>query len=79
MYIRQMVIAVLAFFWPHVWIRQVAQCPFSPWPARHQASVDSRVIVRELREETMELRRLPQLGLDDGVGLWRHLRLVLMI
>lgn len=37
------------------------------------ASVDSRVIVRELREETMELRQLPQLGLDDGVGLWRHL------
>eukprot|EP00438_Fugacium_kawagutii_P001890 Skav201622 [mRNA] locus=scaffold3582:5170:7285:+ [translate_table: standard] len=37
------------------------------------ASVDSRVIVRELREETLELRQLPSLGLDDGVGLWRHL------
>eukprot|EP00434_Breviolum_minutum_P036232 symbB.v1.2.032098.t1/scaffold3754.1/size70833/9 len=37
------------------------------------ASVDSRVIVRELREETLELRQLPSLGLDDGVGVWRHL------
>ena len=46
-------------------------CRVSGFPS--QASVDSRVIVRELREETMELRQLPQLGLDDGVGLWRHL------
>ena len=38
-----------------------------------EASVDSRVIVRELREETLELRQLPSLGLDDGVGVWRHL------
>lgn len=37
------------------------------------ASVDSRKLIRELREETMELRRLPQLGLDDGIGVWRHL------
>ncbi|CAJ1381409.1 unnamed protein product [Effrenium voratum] len=37
------------------------------------ASVDSRLLVRELREESLELRRLPSLGLDDGVGLWRHL------
>ncbi|CAK9088612.1 unnamed protein product [Durusdinium trenchii] len=38
-----------------------------------RASVDSRKLIRELREETMELRRLPQLGLDDGIGVWRHL------
>ena len=37
------------------------------------ASVDSRVLVRELREETQQLRQLPQLGLDDGIGSWRHL------
>lgn len=38
------------------------------------ASVDSRVLVRELRQETQQLRQLPQLGLDDGIGSWRHLR-----
>ena len=42
-----------------------------------QASVDSHIIVRELREETKELRALPEVGLDDGIGLWRHLRLFL--
>ena len=45
---------------------------------RHaQASVDSHIIVRELREETKELRALPEVGLDDGIGLWRHLPLFL--
>mmetsp|Transcript_24272 Transcript_24272/g.45896 ORF Transcript_24272/g.45896 Transcript_24272/m.45896 type:complete len:359 (-) Transcript_24272:358-1434(-) len=37
------------------------------------ASIDSHIIVRELREETRELRALPEIGLDDGIGVWRHL------
>lgn len=37
------------------------------------ASVDGRILIRELREEALELRALPRLGLDDGIALWRHI------
>ncbi|CAE7668702.1 unnamed protein product, partial [Symbiodinium pilosum] len=37
------------------------------------ASIDSRIVVKELREESKDLRAMPEIGLDDGIGLWRHL------
>jgi len=37
------------------------------------ASVDSRIIIQELRREMAELRAMSQLGLDDGIASWRHL------
>eukprot|EP00929_Paragymnodinium_shiwhaense_P046343 TRINITY_DN23593_c0_g1_i3.p1 TRINITY_DN23593_c0_g1~~TRINITY_DN23593_c0_g1_i3.p1 ORF type:complete len:115 (+),score=32.27 TRINITY_DN23593_c0_g1_i3:137-481(+) len=37
------------------------------------ASVESRLLVRELEHESREQRLLPQASLDDGISLWRHL------
>lgn len=37
------------------------------------ATVDSRIIIRELQEEAMEMQALSQVGLDDGIALWRHI------
>lgn len=37
------------------------------------ATVDSRIIIRELKDEAMEMRAINQVGLDTGVALWRHI------
>eukprot|EP00441_Pelagodinium_beii_P027530 CAMPEP_0197680698 /NCGR_PEP_ID=MMETSP1338-20131121/93716_1 /TAXON_ID=43686 ORGANISM="Pelagodinium beii, Strain RCC1491" /NCGR_SAMPLE_ID=MMETSP1338 /ASSEMBLY_ACC=CAM_ASM_000754 /LENGTH=395 /DNA_ID=CAMNT_0043261919 /DNA_START=246 /DNA_END=1433 /DNA_ORIENTATION=- len=37
------------------------------------ASIDSRLIIKELQEELLELRSVRQIGLDDGIATWRHL------
>eukprot|EP00930_Biecheleria_cincta_P058686 TRINITY_DN44490_c0_g1_i1.p1 TRINITY_DN44490_c0_g1~~TRINITY_DN44490_c0_g1_i1.p1 ORF type:complete len:421 (+),score=51.49 TRINITY_DN44490_c0_g1_i1:119-1264(+) len=37
------------------------------------ATVDSRIIIRELKDEAMEMRAMNRIGLDDGVALWRHI------
>lgn len=37
------------------------------------ATVDSRIIIRELKDEAMEMRAMNQVGLDTGVALWRHI------
>jgi len=36
------------------------------------ASVDSRIIIREMNEAALELRAVSTVGLDDGIAEWRH-------
>merc|ERR1712107_189726 len=37
------------------------------------ASLDSRIVIREMKESALELRAVSTVGLDDGIAEWRHM------